>query len=194
MITWTIWFTCPQHGNNGSRLHKEDPVGNSSEFEARVLRHSAALMLLYYSPILSKIFILLFEKKLISIIKIFALSSNNSIEIRKICNTRTNSYDNNNDNNYYYFINHRWGKKMINDTRGTKKVENDFAHPPIPRGGKKMKPFRWQERRHVPIDRFLIRKHVNQRKYPRGILLAVSYRTLKNFKRREMFVTTWILF
>lgn len=57
-----------------------------------------------------------------------------------------------------------------------------------------MKPFRWQERRHVPIDRSLIRKHVNQRKYPRGILLVVSYRTLKNFKRREMFVTTWILF
>lgn len=88
MITWTIWFTCPQHGNNGSRLHKEDPVGNSSEFEARVLRHSAALMLLYYSPILSKIFILLFEKKLISIIKILALSLNNSIEIRKIIRVR----------------------------------------------------------------------------------------------------------
>lgn len=88
MITWTIWFTCPQHGNNGSRLHKEDPVGNSSEFEARVLRHSAALMLLYYSPILSKIFILLFEKKLISIIKILAFSSNNSIEIRKIIRVR----------------------------------------------------------------------------------------------------------
>lgn len=141
MITWTIWFTCPQHGNNGSRLHKEDPVGNSSEFEARVLWHSAALMLLYYSPILSKIFILLFEKKLISIIKILAFSSNNSIEIRKICNKickiRTNSYNNNNDNNYYYFINHRWGKKMINDSRSTKKVENDFAHPPIPRRRKK---------------------------------------------------------
>lgn len=33
-----------------------------------------------------------------------------------------------------------------------------------------MKPFRWQERRHVPIDRSLIRKHVNQRKYRRDSL------------------------
>lgn len=64
-------------------------------------------------------------------------------------------------------------EKKINDPWSTKKVENDFTHPPIPRG-KKMKPFRWHERRHVPIDRSLIRKHVNQRKYPQGILLAVS--------------------
>lgn len=65
-------------------------------------------------------------------------------------------------------------EKKINDPWSTKKVENDFTHPPIPRG-KKMKPFRWHERRHVPIDRSLIRKHVNQRKYPQGILLAVSF-------------------
>lgn len=40
-ITRTIWFTCPQHGSNGSWLHKEDLKRSHSVLPFRKLIYSA---------------------------------------------------------------------------------------------------------------------------------------------------------